>query len=137
MRNGKETIKTQSVYDEDQLPSDGIRILVTRFHPRKKGFKKGIGYDIWLRALAPREELLASLKNETITVKKFSQLYFRQLREKNMKTIEVAEKDKALRVLKEYFDMGTTVTLLCYEPEDGITFCHRHVLKAFLLANMK
>jgi uncharacterized protein YeaO (DUF488 family) len=45
-------IKTKSVYDPIE-DSDGVRILVTRYHPRIKGFKKGVGYDEWLKDLSP------------------------------------------------------------------------------------
>ena len=59
-------IKTKSVYDPAEN-SDGIRILVTRYHPRIKGFKKGIGYSEWLMGLSPHGPAVKKFKAGKMT----------------------------------------------------------------------
>jgi uncharacterized protein YeaO (DUF488 family) len=136
-------IKTKSVYDSAE-PSDGIRVLVTRFHPRKKGFKKGIGYDIWLKALSPPKELLKAYRKREITQDKFREMYLKHLhanegKEDDKGSDRETEVSRALQEVRNFFlhrggekHNNAIITLLCYEPEDGKTFCHRHVLKDYL-----
>jgi uncharacterized protein YeaO (DUF488 family) len=114
-------IKTKSVYDPVE-DSDGIRILVTRYHPRIKGFKKGIGYSRWLRNLSPAESLVKKLKTGKMTNQEFSTQYILQL--------AITKTQGEIGDVRELLRNGETVTLLCYEPEGE--FCHRHLLKGYL-----
>ena len=136
-------VKTKSVYDSAES-SDGVRILVTRFHPRKKGFKKGIGYDIWLKGLSPPKEMLTAFRKGEITQDKFKEMYLENLQENDGREGEKGSyRDTEVgRALNEVGNIllqkggekknNAIITLLCYEPEDGETFCHRHVLKDYL-----
>ena len=144
MSKNKRTIKTKSVYDSAES-SDGIRVLVTRFHPRKKGFKKGIGYDSWLKGLSPPKEMLMAFRKGEITRDKFKEMYLEHLNANEGKEGEKCsdretEVSRALQELRNFLlhrggremHKNAIITLLCYEPEDGKTFCHRHVLKDYL-----
>ena len=140
MSKSKSIIKTKSVYDSAES-SDGIRVLVTRFHPRKKGFKKGIGYDIWLKGLSPPKDMLKAYRKGEITQDKFKEMYLEHLQANE----EQEGDDGGTEVGRALYDVrnillhrggdknnNAIITLLCYEPEDGKTFCHRHVLKDYL-----
>ncbi len=142
MGESKSIIKTKSVYDSVES-SDGTRVLVTRFHPRKKGFKKGIGYDIWLKGLSPSKELLKAYRKAEITQDKFREMYLEHLhanegKEEDDRETEVSKSLQELRniILRRGDKNDAIITLLCYEPEDGKTFCHRHVLKDYLFENL-
>ncbi len=71
-------IKTKSVYDPADN-SDGFRILITRYHPRIKGFKKGIGYKEWLRNLSPPDQALKKFKAGKMTEQEFGKQYLAYL----------------------------------------------------------
>ena len=144
MSKNKHTIKTKSVCDSAES-SDGIRVLVTRFHPRKKGIKKGIGYDIWLKGLSPPKEMLMAFRKGEITQDKFKEMYLEHLNANEGKEGEKCndretEVSRALQEVRNFLlhrggremHNNAIITLLCYEPEDGKTFCHRHVLKDYL-----
>ncbi|HEX2614819.1 MAG TPA: DUF488 domain-containing protein [Nitrososphaera sp.] len=115
-------IRTKSVYDPAEN-SDGIRILVTRYHPRIKGFKKGIGYSEWLMGLSPLGPAVKKFKAGRMTEHEFGKQYLSYLAVSN-------EARKELARVRELLKNGETVTLLCYEPEGE--FCHRHLLKGYL-----
>jgi len=115
-------IKTKSAYDPAE-DSDGTRILVTRYHPRIKGFKKGVGYNEWFRNLSPLEPALKKFKAGKMTEQEFGRQYLEYLDISNEAREELYDIRKLLR-------SGETVTLLCYEPEGE--FCHRHLLKKYL-----
>jgi uncharacterized protein YeaO (DUF488 family) len=147
MSKSKSMIKTKSVYDSAES-SDGTRVLVTRFHPRKKGFKKGISYDIWLKGLSPPKEILMAYRKGEITRDKFKEMYLEHLHANEEqeegdedRETEVGRALKELRKILLHRGGGdknnAIITLLCYEPEDGKTFCHRHVLKYYLFENKK
>lgn len=113
-----------------------MRVLVARFHPRKKGFRKGIGYDLWLRGLSPGKGLLKAYRQGSVTREQFKASYLEQLREgEGNYESETGSALYAIRaLLSKCIDanINNIFTLLCYEPEDGRTFCHRHVLKDYL-----
>jgi uncharacterized protein YeaO (DUF488 family) len=115
-------IKTKSVYDPVE-DSDGVRILVTRYHPRIKGFKKGIGYNEWLKDLSPIGPAVKKFKAGKMTEREFGKQYLSFLATSN-------EARRELDHVRELLRSGETVTLLCYEPEEE--YCHRHLLKGYL-----
>jgi uncharacterized protein YeaO (DUF488 family) len=115
-------IKTKSVYDHIE-DSDGIRILVTRYHPRITGFKKGVGYDEWLKELSPVGPAVKKFKAGKMAEHEFSKQYIAYL------GISEDAQEK-LGHVRELLKSGKTITLLCYEPEGE--FCHRHLLKGYL-----
>lgn len=120
-------IKTKSVHDL-KGPDDGVRILVTRYFPsRLRGFTYSTGMlNIWARQVGPPPQVLQWYKSKTITAERFTALYLDY-----MKTSKIAQAD--LEFILRPLRQGKTVTLLCYEPEDGVSFCHRHLLKEFIL----
>jgi len=120
-------IKTKSVFD-DAEKSDGFRILVTRYHPRIKGFKKGIGYDEWLKGVSPIGQAVKMLKSGKMTERKFSKQYLVYLNSSS-------DAQRDLEHVRELLINGCSVTLLCYEPE-GKEFCHRHLLKEYLMRQL-
>jgi len=71
-------IKTKSVYDPIE-DSDGIRILVTRYHPRIKGFKKGVGYNERLKDLSPAEPTVKKFKAGKMAEHEFGRQYIAYL----------------------------------------------------------
>lgn len=114
-------IKTKSVYDPAE-ESDGVRILVTRYHPRIKGFKKGVGYQEWLKRVSPIGPAIKKLKAGKMTEREFGKQYLTYLNSSDVQG--------DLDHIHELLRSGKTVTLLCYEPEGK--FCHRHLLKEYL-----
>ena len=121
--DGMAKIKTKSVYDPIE-ESDGVRVLVTRYHPRIKGFKKGVAYEHWLKDISPPEPLLRGWKYGGIDETYFREKYWDHLYD------EMWYNTDDWKVLKQLVDSGTVFTLLCYEKEGE--FCHRHILKDYL-----
>ena len=115
-------IRTKSVYDP-VAPDDGFRILVTRYHPRVKGFKKGVGYKEWLKNLSPIGPAVKRLKAGKMTELEFGKQYITHLNNSS-------DAQRELERIYKLLGSGETVTLLCYEPEGK--FCHRHLLKKYL-----
>ena len=111
-------IKTKAIRDKAE-ESDGLRVLVTRYHPR--GIKKE-HYDKWFRDLAPSRQLLDLYKNEYVTEDEFEEAYRAEMKE--------ADAYVWLAILKNKHWSGQTVTLLCFEPPGE--FCHRHILKEII-----
>ena len=108
-------IRTKSVYDPCE-PSDGDRILVTRYWPR--GISRNrLAITDWLQNLAPSKELLQGWKNHKITWQEYTLRYHEEMREQ-----QAAIKELAYRAKRG------TITLLCFEREND-PCCHRHLLK--------
>ena len=114
------TIRTKSIH-APAGDDDGLRVLVTRFHPR--GVRKE-RYDVWCRDLAPSKELLARHKEGKIRWDRFLRALSSEIRgnEAGRKMIMELNREGRRR----------NVTLLCYE-RDGMP-CHRHLVK-MLVAN--
>ena len=108
-------IKTKSIYKPVEK-EDGLRVLITRWHPRGVRREK---YDIWVRELAPSAELLKKYKNSEIKWADFSKSLLSELQD-NTDSIE------AIHALQTKGDMEN-ITLLCHE-KDGEP-CHRHMVK--------
>lgn len=111
-------VKTKCLHDPPD-PSDGERILVTRFWPR--GISKArLRLTAWMRELAPSTTLLWDWKKGRISWDEYIVRYRAEmiLQASLIKTLA----DRA----KEH-----TVTLLCFERE-GNPHCHRHLLKALI-----
>lgn len=110
-------LKTKPIYAPAE-PSDGRRVLVTRYYPR--GVKRG-HFDEWIRELAPGADLLRHYKQHRISHQEYAHEYLIQ--------IDNDRARQALHKIKQDADTGN-VTLLCYEP-DG-QFCHRCILKKLI-----
>lgn len=120
-------IRTKSVFDPKE-ENDGVRVLITRYPVRVKGFKKGIGYDLWLRHLAPYGNLLQKYQQGQIDWNTFAMNYNSTIDDAYADPIA----DDLFKVLHFILE-GETVTLLCFERGNEDTLhCHRRLLKKHL-----
>ncbi len=110
-------IRTKSIYKPKDT-QDGLRVLITRFYPR--GVKK-THFDVWMRDLAPSQQLLKEYKTKKKTWKQFIVSFKSELQNK-----ESIEAIKNLQIKNK----SNNITLLCYE-KDGDP-CHRHLLKKII-----
>ena len=108
-------IRTKSIYAEPDS-DDGLRVLVTRFHPR--GVKKE-RYDVWCRDLAPSRDLLKRYKEGTVRWNEFL----------GMLRSELRGNGDSKRLIRDLNAKSRTqnITILCYE-KSGMP-CHRHMIK--------
>lgn len=82
-------IKLKRVYDEIS-DDDGFRILVDRLWPR--GVKKSdAGINMWLKDVAPSDNLRKWFKHDRGKWEKFRQLYIEELEDKKNRIEEVIE----------------------------------------------
>ena len=125
-------INTKSVHSEIDRANDGLRILATRL--RGRGLPRN-RYDVWMANLGPSEHLLRRFLRRTISWKRFSQAYRKELFDsaafdrRNL-TIRNHGQKFTLRLIQE-LARHQNVTLLCHCAEDE-EHCHRHLLKAIL-----
>lgn len=76
----KMLIKAKRIYDAPAV-DDGFRILVDRLWPR--GMKKeGAPFDLWLKEIAPSDDLRKWFGHEPAKWPEFKQRYFAELRHK-------------------------------------------------------
>lgn len=113
-------LKTKSIYASSD-PSDGARVLVTRFYPR--GVKRERFHE-WRRELAPSVKLLKQYKAMEISEVEFERCFKIEM---NATASRQTIKDLGSRA------MVSDVTLLCYEPEGEM--CHRNILQE-IISNM-
>jgi len=106
-------IKTKMLKEKPEI-GDGLRILVTRYHPRRSF--ESIKINRWMRKLAPSLELLKDWKDGKIRETEYETRYRHEMKAQQ-------------KALKELTDAARNqvVTLLCFEPEGQ--FCHRHILR--------
>jgi len=90
-------IKVKRVYDKPE-PDDGIRVLVDRFWPRGVSKDK---VDVWLRDLAPSDELRRWFNHDPSKWAEFKERYFREL-----------SSNPKVKVLLELVKKSENVTLL-------------------------
>ena len=112
------SLKIKRVYDEQSI-EDGFRILVDRLWPR--GISKDrAGIDLWLKDIAPSDDLRKWFNHDPVKWEGFKKKYFEELRsntktlkpliEKTMDTdvtLLFASKEKTLNnaaALKEYIE---------------------------------
>lgn len=108
-------VGTKCIYDE-QNPSDGLRVLVTRFWPR--GISKG-RIDRWEKELGTPPDLIKKWKSGSIKWPTFSRQYLMAVKSQQDKIKELA----SLAVKKN-------ITLFC-TCRDG-NRCHRKLLKELI-----
>jgi len=116
-------IKTKR-WDEDREPSDGFRLLITRYRPR--GLRKeDETWDAWNPDLGPSRELLARFKGkvgEGIGWATYRRLY----------VVEMQKQKAAIAELARRATAGETITLLCASSCLRESRCHRSVLKELI-----
>lgn len=71
------TIKTKRVYD-DAASNDGVRVLVDRLWPRGVA-KENANVDIWLKAIAPSDDLRKWFGKDPERFEEFKERYFEEL----------------------------------------------------------
>lgn len=74
------TIRTKRVYEPPQ-PDDGYRVLVDRLWPRGMS-KDNLRADLWLRDIAPSNELRKWFNHDPAKWEEFKRRYWRELAEK-------------------------------------------------------
>lgn len=122
---GKLLVK--SIHDGIDRENDGVRILVTRYPVRVRGFKKGTAYDVWFSDLGPYPQLLDLWHEHKITPEQFTKLYLQYIESRDSSFTDTGRQLDDIRAL---LAEGKNVTLLCFEPHGQ--FCHRHVLKHYI-----
>ncbi len=106
MLKPKMSIKVKRAYEKPEK-SDGFRILVDRLWPRGLTKEKA-KIDLWLKEIAPRNELRKWFNHDPVKWNLFKEKYKKELIEENRDLIEQIEK-----VEKE----NNTITLL-YSAKD-------------------
>lgn len=129
--------KTKSLRTAIDRDRDGLRILVARF--RGHGVPKS-RYDVWMPSLGPSERVLRRVQSGAISWARFSKEYRSELFldgpiDKLSRTIKNHGQKFTLRLIKRLAQRGH-VTLLCHCAEDQ-RHCHRHVLQALVLKELK
>ena len=107
MTSHKSTIQMKRVYDEPE-PGDGTRVLIDRLWPRGLS-KEQAKIDIWLKDIAPSNELRKWFGHDPEKFAQFRQRYAQEL------TSAIAQ--EALQKLRAMAEKGL-VTLL-YAAHDG------------------
>jgi Uncharacterized conserved protein len=98
-------VRVKRVYDAP-APDDGYRVLVDRLWPR--GLSKGRArIDLWLREIAPSNELRTWFAHKAERFGEFRSRYMEELR----------EKERLVQLLLSRVEAGETVTLL-YSARD-------------------
>lgn len=109
------TVKTKCIFQPAE-PSDGHRVLITRFYPR--GIHRS-HFDDWVFALSPSSQLLFQYKEGKVSWDAFKTSFLVQLRNE----VEGLEAIDALHDWSRHHD----ITLLCYEKSGQP--CHRHLVR--------
>lgn len=97
-------IKIKRVYEPSEK-EDGIRILVDRLWPRGLTKEKA-GIDLWLKEIAPSNELRKWFNHDPAKRKEFKQRYYHELKKNK----------EAVSQLKEQLKKGTAT--LVYSAKD-------------------
>lgn len=127
-------LRTKSAWT-DAEPSDGLRILATRFRGRGMPASR---YDVWMANLGPSEKLVRGFLAGKMTWPEFAREYRAELFlggaiESRNATIRNHGQKFTLRLIKHLARTGD-VTLLCHCAEEE-RHCHRHVLQALILGS--
>jgi uncharacterized protein YeaO (DUF488 family) len=123
MTSHKSTIQMKRVYDEPE-PGDGTRVLIDRLWPRGLS-KEQAKIDIWLKDIAPSNELRKWFGHDPEKFAQFRQRYTQEL------TTDTAQ--EALQKLRGMAEKGV-VTLL-YAAHDS-KHSNAIVLRDILLQEM-
>jgi uncharacterized protein YeaO (DUF488 family) len=119
-------------WNDPKEPSDGLRILITRYRPRALP-KSEETWDLWIKDLAPNAELLAAFQGKDgrmpVTWDVYRATYLRQMRSSPAAQKQIAE-------LARKVAGGEPVTLLCSSSCDRESRCHRSLLRDLILAQV-
>jgi uncharacterized protein YeaO (DUF488 family) len=114
-------------------PTDGLRILVTRYRPR--GLPKSEEtWDAWLKDLAPSADLVAAYYGKhgrmPVTWEVYRAAYVREMRSSRAA-------QERIRELAAKVAAGEAVTLLCSSACERESRCHRSLLRDLILAQVR
>jgi uncharacterized protein YeaO (DUF488 family) len=113
-------IKIKRIYKPAD-PSDGYRVLVDRLWPR--GLSKGkANVDLWLRDIAPSDDLRKWYHHDLEKWPEFKKRYFNELSSKKKMIDQICEREK-----------GSAVTLLFSSKEE--MYNNAQALKEYLEKN--
>jgi uncharacterized protein YeaO (DUF488 family) len=101
-------IRTRRLYDPE-VPGEGYRVLVDRLWPRGISKEKA-GWNIWMKEIAPSDELRKWYNHDPAKWEEFRQLYKKELTDKQDK----------LNALKKLESEHKTITLLYSSKEKEI-----------------
>ena len=120
------TIKLKSLR-QSQEPSDGFRILITRFRPRYIK-KENESWDAWYRELAPSRQLWHDyFKSNKIDWSRYRERFIEEMMD-NPKSIELIH---WLSKFENNSNNNKNITLICFcENEKN---CHRSIVKELAL----
>lgn len=106
------------------IPNNAIKILITRWKPRKSDFieKENI---LWRPNLGPTELTLARFKDGSIDWSEFRKIFLDESFDNKMFL-------EGMEEIATYAE-NNDVFLICYEKED--IFCHRSILREILNFN--
>jgi len=115
-------IKVKRVYDEYEI-SDGFRVLVDRIWPRGMS-KERIKADLWLREIAPSNDLRKWFDHEADRWEEFKRRYF-------------AELDKKGELIHLLVEKASKSTLTLLYSASSKEYNQAVVLREYLLSKMK
>src|SRR4051812_14788570 len=114
-------IKTKR-WDDPRDPSDGFRVLVTRYRPR--GLPKDQEtWDAWRPVLGPSRELHAAAYG-----KRGLTFHWDDYRRRYLGEMTSPEAREAIDALAKWVGAGETLTLLCSSQCVRESRCHRSLL---------
>jgi len=118
------TIKLKSLR-QSQEPSDGFRILITRFRPRYIK-KENESWDAWYRELAPSRQLWHDyFKSNKIDWSRYRERFIEEMMD-NPKSIELI-----CWLSKFGNNDNKNITLICFCENEKK--CHRSIVKELVL----
>jgi uncharacterized protein YeaO (DUF488 family) len=117
MRVPAANVRTKSVYDPAD-PSDGRRVLVTRYWPR--GIRRAAA-DEYVAALSPSRELLQAFKAGQVEWPAFRQRYLEQMRAPEARA-------EIQRLAAQASSQPITLMCVCRDPGR----CHTSPLKELI-----
>lgn len=94
-------IKIKRVYGEPE-EDDGYRVLVDRLWPRGLSKTKA-KIDLWLREIAPSDQLRKWYKHDTSKWDEFKKRYYQELKEKKEAVEKLKELEKEKKVVTLLF----------------------------------
>ena len=108
---------------QSQGPSDGFRILITRFRPRYVK-KENENWDAWYRELAPSRQLWYDyFKSNKIDWNQYRERFIEEMID-NPKSIELIH---WLSKFEDHNNNNKNITLICFCENEKK--CHRSIVK--------
>ncbi len=111
-------------WNDESLPDDGTRILITRFRPRGVS-KADETWVEWIPQLAPSADLIKKYHGKTGTTllwNSYRKLYLEEMNQQTDRIKQLAERVKN----------GETITLLCSSACERESRCHRSLLRELI-----